>query len=194
MSDMTFDAQAHVYTVGGRVYPGITQVLRDVGLIDTKHFTPGAADRGTSAHEAIKLIEQGVMNPEDFEGDTRGYVDAWVDFKRVSKPKILGSEVPAYDAVYGYATHIDLVLEVAGKRTVADIKTGALKAWHGLQLAGAGLLMNAPERFVLQLGADGKFKCHFEWQKTRFSDKSWDKAFLSAVTLYHWRRNMGIAA
>ena len=57
--NLTFDPVAHIYRLDGVVVPNVTGILRDEGFVDASWFTPYAAERGTKAHRAIELYDEG---------------------------------------------------------------------------------------------------------------------------------------
>ena len=187
-----FDPDTHTYTVDGTVYPGVTTILKDVGLIDTAHYTEEAATRGTAVHEAVSMVVKGLLSAEAWGGtEVEPYILAWEKFLRDSKLEVEESERLAYESVYHYATHIDIEAKLQGKPVVIDIKSGALQAWHGCQLAADTMLNDRLDRFVLQLNGDGTYRLHDEYRGEKFRSRLWDKVWIGALSVYWWKRQMG---
>ena len=51
--EFIFDEKNHWFLVAGERWPSITQVLADLGFIDTRWFTKESRDRGSYIHRII---------------------------------------------------------------------------------------------------------------------------------------------
>ena len=134
-----FDPIRHEYREDGVVLPSVTQVLKRVGLLDTKGFSRRSANFGTAVHDATALIDLGQKTVEEYEDDPRyRYLKAWVLFKEIHHPVILEVEQIVGGVEVGCAGTLDrLALFPWDPRPcVIDLKTGKAKLWHPLQLAG----------------------------------------------------------
>ena len=134
-----FDPVRHEYWEGGVRLPSVTEILKRVGLLDTKGFSRKSADFGTAVHEATAQIDLGQNTLEDYEGDPKyRYLKAWELFKEGRHPVILEVEQIVGGVEVGCAGTLDrLALFPWDPRPwVIDIKTGKQKLWHPLQLAG----------------------------------------------------------
>lgn len=161
--EITFDAKAHRYTKDGVGAPSVSQVLSDVGLINTDWFTPEGMARGIEVHE-ILATEDNQPDPLGiFDSDTAysGYLMAWRDFKKMSGfvPGVI--ETPIYSSFLGMAGTPDRIGTLGDRLCIVDIKTGTKLKWHGLQLAGYKLLLGQHGRDVqlrgVYLKKTGKF-------------------------------------
>ena len=198
--EVAFDPIAHRYTVyandperqHGMEYPGVTGVLKTLGLIDTQWYTQEAMERGSAVHEAIMLIEQGVLDLGAYrESDPiYGYLEAWQKCKRETELKVVETEALRADPVCRYATILDGIGEYKGKPAIWDLKSGPLRAWHGLQLAAGTGLTDIRQRYVIQLDDDGDYHLHSEYKDEAFSSRIWDRGWLSAITLYWLKRTV----
>ncbi len=132
-----FDAMKHEYTEEGVVLPSVTQILKRVGLLDTKGFSRASADFGTAVHEATALIDLGEKTLEDYATfDTYKYLEAWCLFKEHHRVQILEVEQIVGGLQVGVAGTIDRLALVEGLLCVVDLKSGKEKLWHPAQLAG----------------------------------------------------------
>jgi len=134
-----FDPIRHEYREGGIRLPSVTEILKRVGLIDTRGFSRGPANFGTAVHEATALIDLGEKTLEDYATfDTYKYLEAWCLFKETYHPVILEVEQIVGGVEVGCAGTLDrLALFPWDPRPwVLDIKTGKAKLWHPVQLAG----------------------------------------------------------
>ena len=134
-----FDAMKHEYTEDGVVLPSVTEILKRVGLLDTKGFNRKSADFGTAVHEATVLIDLGQKTVEEYEDDPRyRYLKAWELFKETHHPVVLEVEQIVGGVEVGCAGTLDrlALFPWDSRPCVIDIKTGKAKPWHPVQLAG----------------------------------------------------------
>jgi hypothetical protein len=135
----TFDPNTHIYRIGDKTVPSVTQVLSEIGWVDKTWFTPDGAARGTEVHRVLAAIDRG--EECSYDADLDGYVKAWEKFKLAGSlfgPCWPCLETPLYSSTYGLAGTID---RVHGE-TITEIKTGAPAWWHVYQLGGYALLLN----------------------------------------------------
>jgi len=129
----------HVYRLNGMPYdgPSNTQVLKDMGIIDTTYYNMDAAWRGTAVHEMTALYDEyeGDFHWPSVDSSYVGYVRGWEKFILESgfKPCAGLIEKPVLGA--GYCTTIDRVGILNGRCVVLEIKTGICPKWVGLQTA-----------------------------------------------------------
>ena len=64
MNNLQFRAEDHSYHVNGVRLPSVTEILKDVGLIDTTFFAPEHAERGTRVHEATVFWDETGMDDD----------------------------------------------------------------------------------------------------------------------------------
>ena len=181
--DLHFDQATHVYRLGDRVLPSVTQVLKEAGIIDDTWYTEESRIRGSFAHEATALDDAGVLDESSVDSSLAGYLEAWRRFKRDSGMRILKAEFRICDRVYGYAGTVDRLAVVRHQPTIPDIKTGDPEPWHALQLAGyARCVPGRPMRMGVYLHDDGKYTTR------TYTDPSDDAAFLACVGVANWKR------
>ena len=193
--DFRYDSQTHSYYLKGLRIPGVTQVM--VGINDflgiDKDIMDAAQERGTLVHTATALYDRDALTLEEMQADPllEPYVRAWVKFRDDVLFIPEGIEVQVYSTRHRYAGTIDRIGKLRGVPVVLDIKTGAaLNPVTALQLAAYQVAYNelypkakVKERWAVQLGADGKYRLY------QYKDDAGDwSAFLSALTLYNWRR------
>jgi hypothetical protein len=96
-----------------------------------------AGDRGTRAHEAIRLGTP----PEQCDPDIFGHVVQYYDFLRTQGVRILWSEKQVWNLTYGYAGSADaLFLFPDGRVIVTDFKTGkGIYIDHAVQVVAYGM-------------------------------------------------------
>ena len=143
--ELEFDRESHTYTVDGVVYPSVTQVLMDVGLIDTTWFRKGSDERGTRVHWICEQADKDTGGMRLFLDESleeyEPYLDAWEDFKEKSGFVVSQIELPLYSKTLGIAGTLDRVGFLNDKLTILDIKSGVKQKWHGLQVAGYKMIL-----------------------------------------------------
>jgi len=181
---LKFDPKTHTYTVDGETLPSVTQILRDMGFVDTTWFTDYSRERGSLVHKIIKWHCQGVLDETTIDPVLRPYFDAWLKF--VDDTGFISKEVeiPAYSSTFRFAGTPDHVGILNVQPAILDCKTGIITPVVGLQLAGYEQLTGVGiKRFGLQLTDQGKYKL------TEFKDRNDRQVFLAAVACWHWIRN-----
>ncbi len=134
---ITFDPFAHEYRNDGKLYPSVTQILKDGGYIDTRWYAESGRDRGSQIHEATEGIDRGDFKIEMFEGsEIFPWLLAYEKFKKESGCEVLEIEKIVSHNGLEYAGTLDRILKINGDIFLADLKTGTSRSfWHGLQLA-----------------------------------------------------------
>lgn len=199
---LVFDPVEHRYFLDGRELPGITRVLRDVGIgplpqseIRVADSFAYAAERGKAVHEATALDDRGELDEESVDPVVRPYLDAWRRFREESgfRPEPTLIEVPLARSDLGFAGTPDRAGILGEDRIVLEIKvTAEMPSWVGLQLAGQRMLAwttrefgavvpNAVRRFAVQLRPDGTYRL---WE---FRDPEDGRVFLACLSIYQWK-------
>lgn len=190
-SEIAFDGSLHRYIVDGVEYPSVTQVLFDVGLVDTTWFKKGSDERGNRIHW---ICEQSDKDPDplrvfidDVLEEYEGYLDAWEDFKRKSGFVVSAIETKVYAKNMGMAGTIDRIGLLNDKLTILDIKSGAKQKWHGVQLAGykmifQHLLPQSVELRGVYIKKTGK------WTMQDYTADEYVSIMMASLTLYRWKR------
>lgn len=163
MNVLTFDAETHTYRVGEEVIPSVTQILKDVGLIDTSFFKPEHAERGTVVHAATQFFDETGMDDDTVPDDLLGYLEAWKKFREETGFTPSHIEQSLYSK-QGYAGTVDRIGKTHKINPILlDIKTGPPQPWHRLQLAAYALMskheLNIPvwQSWGVHLTRDGKY-------------------------------------
>ena len=171
-----FNPERHEYSVDGRVIPSVTQILKDIGVIETRWYTAEGRNRGSTVHEYLELYDRGLLDPNVVEPEYRGYIDAYLDFLACSKVEYEQIEEPVAHPVYKFAGTPDRVGKINDTACVLDIKSGSSVDWHGLQLAGYALALgNGHDLYALYIKEDGK------WTTKTWDAREYQKIFLSYV-------------
>jgi hypothetical protein len=130
------DTAAHIYTLGDRVIPSVTQILSAVG-VSTDFEAIGARSTelryaielkraiGTVVHADCHAWDDGDLDLADVDPLVRPYVDAWITFRNHLHFVPDTRERVVYHADLGYCGTLDAIGTIqAGRRILVDIKTG----------------------------------------------------------------------
>lgn len=139
---LTFDEARHEYRYGGRLVPGVTSVLEffDHDLQRAKRANPeafqNAADLGTAVHLACDYYDRGVEIDEATLAPVVGArLEQWKKFRRDKAFVPILVEEKVYHPVYDYAGKLDRLGALDGRRSLLDIKSGAVSRFAQLQTA-----------------------------------------------------------
>lgn len=200
MSAYRYDSKDHAYFIDGQHVPSVTQILQDVGLIDTTYFTDEARERGSFAHKAIQLWLGDNLDEADLSEGLKGYLDSARQFMAMVRAT-QEVEVPRFHCGLMFGGTPDLVCEIDGYGfAVPDFKTGAKATSHQYQSAAYAFLVHhgesgkmddsfpvVPRRLMVHLDADGK-PPKLEPYKHGGND---ERVFLSALTVWHAKHSNG---
>lgn len=174
-STFRFDEEPHLYWLKQRTRWSATGMLKAVGYIDDRFFTPESAENGRRRHKATQLVDAiGDVNRIRIADEDLGYVEGWRKFVREwnFRPRLI--ETPMYHPVYLYGVTPDregLTDHPGGlwkdQPTIVEIKTGAMMWWTKVQAALQELTLQAwdvdpvyRERLGVRLGGD----CDYEFK------------------------------
>lgn len=185
-SEIFFDPATHSYTYKGKHVPSVSQILLDIGLIDTQWYTQEGRERGTLVHRAIAVHSRGahcIKNP---------LVDMYIEaFRRFEtdcdwQPEII--ETPM--ACIHYAGTPDQIGMLNGNMAVIDLKTGGISPAVCLQLVAYAKLYEQTyepkkplKRFSLQLTETGRYI--LDEHRDKKDTYIWD----SVVAIWWWKKN-----
>src|SRR2546429_4693842 len=177
-----FDEDTHTYRLGDRVIPGHTRVLDMSGLVPYGAIAPDILERksaiGRAVHFACFLHDEG--KPFTSDPHIRGYIDAWIDFRKQTgfTPSLREHRGVYYFHGLPFGMQIDALgrfKNMFTQEAVVEIKTcSTIQPHHGIQLAAqAGGVETkgskfhsiqarflARDRYVCQLFETGRWKLH----------------------------------
>lgn len=136
-ANCSFDAARHEYRINGRVVPSVTQCLR---YIDSFHGVPAdvleaAREFGSHVHAACDLDNRGELDEDSLDPRLADYLAGWRKFLRESKGRVVHSEQIVFHERLMYAGTLDAVVNINGRDTLVDIKSGAIPRSVGPQTA-----------------------------------------------------------
>lgn len=184
--NVEFDEDNHFYFVNGVHYPSVTQVIADAGLYgNTSYFTDYHRDRGSFVHKIIQYHLEGELDEDTIDLALQGYFEAWKRFETESSYVPESCETIKVNELHRYAGTIDHIGHMNGNYCLIDVKTSLIYPATAIQTGGYAMLMKSHgvKRFGLQLTQEGKYKL------TEFKDWHDSNVFLSALSLYYWKKN-----
>jgi hypothetical protein len=180
-----FNEKDHIYSIGGKIVPSVTQILKELGIINAFNYSEMDALRGKYVHQAIHLHHTKGLNFSKLDKVLRPYVSAYFDFLEETKFKFISGEQIVYNPAYYYAGHYDLLGEYEKSIGIIDVKTGGVPGWAALQTAGyMAAVTTDPKpsrRFALQLTAEGK------WTFIEFTKTTDLNTFYCASAVVNWK-------
>lgn len=183
---LKFDAENHVYSVGGQEILSVTQVLALCTMIDLKWYTEHGRSRGTATHVALQFDDEGDLDESTVDKEIWPRIEAWRQFKHDTKIKITHNEKPICHRGYRVAGTPDRIAVLNGRRAVFDIKTGAKEGWHAIQSAGYRLCYGEDiDRYGVYLRDTGKYSLIPHRESSDIS------TFRNAVGVAYWLKNNG---
>lgn len=128
---LTFDQDAHVYTLDGLVVPSVTSVLRASGLVSFDHIPPSilsaALERGRVVHQALHFLNEHDLDVGHFVGEFpqyAGYLQAWIAFTEQQRFVARLCERRLVSRRHQVAGTLDVLGEMDGHGVLVDFKTG----------------------------------------------------------------------
>lgn len=124
--DIFFDADSHIYLVNGIEVPCVSDILAPLSQRAYSEVNISVLDyarqRGTAVHEALELYDLGAepeITPEIVQ-----YINAYLEWQSIYKPKWTGIEQIVYSENYGYIGTLDRIGYLNGTElAIVDIKT-----------------------------------------------------------------------
>ena len=134
---LQFDPAAHRYTVNGRVWPSVTQVLdllQDWSRVPLA--TMLAAQRfGDHVHLACHLWNAGRLDEDSLDAELVPYLNGWKRFIAETGAEVIESELRVHHPELRYAGTLDSIVRCRGEAWLVDIKSGQVPATVGAQTA-----------------------------------------------------------
>lgn len=161
----------HIYTVGDKVYPGVTTIIHDV--YPSYPYPEGAAERGHHVHLATQLFDEDDLDNSSLDPIVAGYLEGWKLFREEMAFVPTQIEMFVHNEVYGYCGTLDRIGTMQGKLYLIDIKSGAKVFWHRIQTAAYALCLPPDtvfKRASVYLSAEGKYKIDYYTNKQDYND------------------------
>jgi hypothetical protein len=176
-----FDEATHTYRVEGEVLPSVTQIMQSTGLVRPYTGDPWYGQRGTACHYATTLIDAGTLDPESVDPVISGFLDAYARFKRETGMEWEYSEYRLAHPLYRFCGCVDRAVPLVDLKTTDSACELQLAGYQALLLANG--IDPGREGYFLHLKENGTYKLR-TYKFNRQDTNIW----LSAVSLYHWRK------
>jgi len=173
LTDIYFEPDGHIYRVGGRRVPSVTEVLRQVDDLEgiPREYLERAAHFGRNVHLACHLYDQGVLDEESLDPALRPYLAGWRAFLEAAGCKVLESELPVYDPQLRVAGTLDKIVswKVSAEPVEIDIKSSSMvprsvgpqtAMYRKAYLAERPGAKLSKKRYAVHLLGDGKYRLH----------------------------------
>lgn len=192
-----FDKQTHTYKLNGRRIPSVTQVLAPLeDFSRVPHDVLEAARLfGQHVHEACDLFNRGELDWLSLDPALVPYVESWRKFINDTGAVVIASEMRLVHPTLGYAGTPDVILAWGNRTVLPDLKsTATVPHTVGAQTAAYAKAYQSmvggrePDRYCIQLGADGKYKLH-----PRRDPADWS-LFLSCLNIFKFKEKHNVAA
>ena len=204
VATLCLDEENHKAFLGRRELIRATTALADVGIVDTRWFTPESRERGSHVHHASRAFFAGAFDyGEVITANEWPYMEGIVRFVEETGFQCQRCEEPIYDEAAGYAGRYDLFGTFPYLPTscddLIDIKTGRAAEWVMLQTIGYARRARVDgrpcRRWALELPGDGRYRLlplNLSPQKTvdRAADRQHEEIFLSCVRVSRFKRGL----
>lgn len=192
---LTFDPGWHRYFWNGVQVPGISEILKGVGLIDDRFYNDEAALQGTYIHKATALWDRGTLDEDTLDPAIKPYLEGWKAYRAQSGIRPVEIEQPRYSEIFGFAGTPDRISDAAnGHRVIEEIKTGYEATWWDYQRVGQDILVNGTrfndcDLVVVRLFGNGRISAHVMEARERSKLRG---EFLALLTTFNIKRNLGL--
>ncbi len=186
---LSFDDMRHIYRLGDRQLPSVTQALSVIESFD--HVPPAVLERarifGRYVHLAVDLFNRGDLKETSLDPQLAPRLAQYKKFLFESKFAVTHTEQRVYSASLGFAGTLDIRGLLYGWPCLIDLKSGAVPRSVGPQTAAYRECCEdkPPKRFALQL-ADDRYRLIPCREPSDFSN------FLSALNVYRFQRRNNV--
>ena len=190
--------ESHQYWWGDTYVPGVNEILRATGLVNTDYFTEEGAARGKRRHLLVEDYDKGEADWDGLDPDDSHILIGYQEFLEETGFVVQANELPLYHPVFHYAGTLDKVGVLDDKTTVLDVKTGSsVGPWAKIQVALYALAYAhtfdspIPRMGILHLRKAKKRQ--YSWKP--ISEPYIVESAISIVETYHWQQgNWGVIA
>ena len=185
---LEFDPDAHVYRLNGETLPGVTQCLEPYTGLEFVNWEllRRAAEFGTHVHAACHLFNEERLDWSSLDPPLVPYVQAWERFLDESGAVVVHSELRVASRRWKYAGTLDTIADWRRRRSLIDIKSGAVPRTVGPQTAAYAEAFQemtgrrVERRYCVQLKANGTYRLVPLEEAADFS------IFMSALNIHRW--------
>lgn len=194
---LTFDEAKHEYQWNGQRVPGVTSVLRDVGIVNYDFLPPTvrefALDRGRYVHQATHFDDEGELDEPTVASEVAPFLEAWRKFRKETgfQPHLI--ECPQYQSEFGYAGIPDRTGKIGTSNVIVDLKCNIAGQYAEVQLVAYSRFFERPRSYRLiavELKANATY-CAVEVHPSRYQNL-WN-VWASALNVWRYQQSMGVA-
>lgn len=188
-AELQFNEAEHLYHMGARKVPGVTQVLRQIDELEgiPHDILEAAAHFGRHVHIACDLYNKGVLDVSELDPLLVPYLAGWRKFLKDSGARVFESERRVYHKRLGYAGTLDAVVAWHTLPEVIDIKSSVTvprsvrpqTAAYREALVSEGRKIGKI-RYCVHLLGNENYKLH------RYSDPADFNIFVSCLNVHNW--------
>jgi hypothetical protein len=191
--DLNFDRDQHIYSLGDRILPSVTEILKGAGVVNDRWWTEAGRWRGSQVHAACWYDDQDDLDESSLDPVLRGYVDAYRKFRSDTGFEPTAIETPIYSDLLGYAGTPDRIGRLQGGRPcLPDIKSGASSKVTRYQTVAYVACLPSPRKYMrmeLRLQHNGKYSLQV------YEPKDYERDFQrwqAIIEVFHLRRELGL--
>ncbi len=189
---LTLEKESHVYTLGGRQLPSVTEILVGAGIVDIRWFTELGRWRGSAVHAACWYDDDSDLDEESLDLQLRPYLQAYRKFKSETGFQPTAIEQSLHHELLGYAGTPDRIGKLGdGRPCLPDLKSCASSKATRYQTVGYAACLPSPRKYVrmeVRLQPNGKYSLQV------YEPKDYDRDFQkwqSIVDVFTLRKELG---
>lgn len=189
---LTLDEERHVYKLGDRKLPSVTEILVGAGLVDVQWFTDAGRWRGSAVHAACWYEDENDLDEANLDSRLAGYLAAYRRFKAETGFIVEINEEKVCHELLGYAGRYDKRGIYAKGPALIDLKSGAPSKVTRYQTAAYAGCLPSPRKYTrmeVRLKESGKYSLQV------YEPKDFDRDFAvwqSIATVFHLRKELGL--
>lgn len=186
MSDLKLIEPNHVYKLGDRIIPGVTDTIQ-ANFGNRPWYDEWHAGKGKAVHLAIHYLVTGQLNWDTVDSQIVGRVRAFQKFHNETRLPIIESELRMYSKRYQVAGTLDLMFEEK-VLILGDIKS-YIEPILEIQFGGYSLLYEenfkkkVKKACAIQLKDNGDYNLKWWKDVTKLQ-----RLFLANLTMANWAR------
>lgn len=189
--ELALDEASHVYTLGERVLPSVTEILIGAGLMDLQYFTEAGKWRGSAVHAACWYEDENDLDESALDPLLAPYLEAYRKFKAETGFVVERNERKVYHELLGYAGRYDKLGHYKKGPALVDLKSGASSKITRYQTCGYVSCLQSPRKYTrmeVRLKDNGKYSLQI------YEPKDYDRDFSAwnaIVQVFHLRKELG---
>lgn len=190
---LTFDAENHKYFWNGKEVPGVTEILKKIGITrDYEKVDNFYRERGQHVHKAIEFYTSGTLDEDSLDPvNVLPYFKAFQKFQVSDNYRVKKTEVPLYSQKYGFAGTIDQTGALYNGTSVAEDGITDIKVTESSDKAADLQLCMYANLFYENVGYWPSFRMvlelHGDEKATPIFYKTDPKICAAIMEIYRWK-------